>query len=166
MDSQTSRKIIVASSMAAAVGIGVAAFALSSHHATSAASNSQLPPPVAPTTDAPAAVAPMPDAPAPAVAFDQTPDPKIDAAANPAAVEPKVPANRHLARAPVRADSDTRVVTPAQPSADEAQPKNLDGVKSVEEVTPPSAASSGSTDAEAGAESAAPVAPDAAALPK
>ena len=75
MESQTSRKIIVASSMAAVLGIGVVTFALSSHHRTPVAQIPQsLPPavastpdvsaPVAPTPVVPAAVAPMPDAPA------------------------------------------------------------------------------------------------------
>jgi hypothetical protein len=174
MDSQTSRKIIVAGSMAAVIGIGVATFALSSHHATSAAPTSQIPPTVVPTTDTPAAVAPTPDTAAaftpmpaaPAVAYNETVGSKIGEAANPAAVEPKVPANWHLAKAPTRADSDARVVTPAEPSADEAQAKSVDGVKSVDEVTTPSPASGASTDAQAGAESTTPAAPDAGALPK
>jgi hypothetical protein len=85
MESQTSRKIIVASSMAVVLGIGVVAFALSSHHRTPAAQIPQSPPPVvastpdasagiapgadaaaavAPTPVVPAAVAPIPDGPA------------------------------------------------------------------------------------------------------
>ena len=174
MESQTSRKIIVAGSMAAVIGIGVAAFALSSQHASSAAPHSQFQPTVAPTTDAPAAVAPTPDTaaavtPMPdatAVAYNETVGSKIGEAANPAAAEPKVPANQHLAKAPTRAHSDARVVTPVEPSAGEALPKSVDGVKSVDEVTTPSAASGASTDVQAGAESTTPAAPDAGALPK
>jgi hypothetical protein len=168
MDSQTSRKIIVAGSMAAVIGIGVATFALSSHHATSPAPNSQIPPTVASTTDAPVAVASPPDTAAavtpitdaPAVAYNETVGPKIGEATNPAGVEPNVAANRRLAKAPTRADSDARVVRPAEPSADEAQPKSVD------EVTTPPAAGGGSTDAQAGAESITPAAPDAGAPPK
>lgn len=174
MDSQASRKIIVAGSMVAVIGIGVAAFALSSHHVASVVPNSQIPPIVAPTAAAPDAVAPTPDTAgaatpmpdAPAVAHNETAGPKIDEAASPAAVKPKVPANRRLAKAPTRADSDTRVVTPTEPSADEVQPNSVNGVKGLEEVTPVSAASSASTEPEAGAESTAPAAPDAGAQPK
>jgi hypothetical protein len=85
MESQTSRKIIVASSMAAVLGIGVVTLALSSHHRTPVAQIAQSPPPVvaptpdlsaaiaqgadaaaavAPTPVVPAAIAPIPDAPA------------------------------------------------------------------------------------------------------
>jgi hypothetical protein len=65
MDSQTSRKIIVAGSMAAVLGIAVAMFALNSHRRTLVAPIPQSPPPaVAATPDVSTAVAPNPDAPA------------------------------------------------------------------------------------------------------
>jgi hypothetical protein len=52
MSSQTSRKIIVASVMAAVVGIGVVTFALRSHPVASVA---QIPHPPTPVTEVPAA---------------------------------------------------------------------------------------------------------------
>jgi hypothetical protein len=88
MESQTSRKIIVASSMAAVLGIGVVAFALSSHHRTPAAQIPQSPPPVvASTPDVSAAVAPSADAPAAGV-----PTPVVPAAVVPV---PDAPAVAH-----------------------------------------------------------------------
>lgn len=86
MESQTSRKIIVASSMAAVLGIGVVAFALSSHHRTPAAQIPQSPPPVvASTPDVSAAIAPGADA-AAAVA----PTPVVPAAVAPISDGPAV----------------------------------------------------------------------------
>jgi hypothetical protein len=88
MDSQTSRKIIVASSMAAVLGIGVIALALNSHHRTSTAQIAQTPPPaVAPTPDVSAALAPTPDvsaavAPTPVVPAAVAPIPDAPAAAH------------------------------------------------------------------------------------
>jgi hypothetical protein len=89
MESQTSRKIIVASSMAAVLGIGVVAFALSSHHRTPAAQIPQSPPPVvvASTPDASAAVAPSADA-----AAGVAPTPIVPAAVIPI---PDAPAVAH-----------------------------------------------------------------------
>lgn len=86
MESQTSRKIIVASSMAVVLGIGVVAFALSSHHRTPAAQIPQSPPPVvASTPDVSAAIAPGADA-AAAVA----PTPVVPAAVAPISDGPAV----------------------------------------------------------------------------
>jgi hypothetical protein len=65
MNSQMSRKIIVAGGMAVAVGIAVAIFALRSHPVTPIAQTPRPPAPVAQIpTAAPAAVAQVPDAPA------------------------------------------------------------------------------------------------------
>jgi hypothetical protein len=75
MNSQTSRKIIVASGMAVVVGIAVVIFALSSHRVTPVVQTFNPPPPTAQipaaapaaaaeTPAAPAAVAQVPDAPA------------------------------------------------------------------------------------------------------
>src|ERR1700730_4551712 len=182
MDSQTTRKIIVASGMAAVVGISVVAFALSSHHPTSAAQLTPAQPPPAPPPAAPAAVVPAPDAPA---AVAQTPAappavaqvPAAPAAAAPipdAAVvaRPKAVRNRHLAKAPASsADTTSRVVTPAEPSveksAGETPPaQSVDGAKSADEVTPPSAPSGTTSGAQQGSASIEPVVPDAGSPPK
>jgi hypothetical protein len=175
MDSQTSRKIIVASSMAVVLSIGAVTFALSSHHRTSAAQIPQSPPPaVASTPDVPAAVAPTPDtaaavAPildAPVVAHNDSVGSIIGQGANPVAVDAKVPANRRLAKAPTSSDTPARVVTPAEPSAGEAHPKSVDGVKSLDEVSPPPPNSRSTTDAQAGAQSTEPAASDAGSPPR
>jgi hypothetical protein len=80
MDSQKSRKIIVASGMAVVVGIAVVIFALSSHRVTPVAKTLDPPAPIAQTpAAAPAAAAETPAAPA---AVAQVPD-------APAAVAPK-----------------------------------------------------------------------------
>ncbi|MDB6161169.1 MAG: hypothetical protein JWO04_4875 [Gammaproteobacteria bacterium] len=72
MNSQTSRKVIVASAMAAVVGIGVVTFALRSHHPVAPAQTPHPPAPVAQIpADAPAAVAQIPDA---LAAIAQNPD--------------------------------------------------------------------------------------------
>ena len=150
MDSQTSRKIIVASGMAVVLVIGAVTFALLPHHPSSAAQISEAPPPpVAPTPDVPAAVAstpeaaaaiaPIPDAPA-VVAREDSVDSKVAHAA-------KVAGNRHLARASTSPGSTDRVVTPAEPTVDssgtsagETPATSVQGVKSVDEVTMPSSA--------------------------
>jgi hypothetical protein len=87
MESQTSRKIIVASSMAVVLGIGVVTFALSSHHRTPVAQIPQSPPVVASTPDVSAAIVPGVDA-AAAVA----PTPVVPAAVAPI---PDAPAVAH-----------------------------------------------------------------------
>lgn len=188
MDSQSSRKIIVAGGLAAVVGISVVAFALSSHHPPSAAPISQSPATVAPTPDVTAAVAPTPGAPAavaqlpapaaavapvpdaPAVAHKDSVDSKIDHTANRAAVEPKVAGNRRLAKAPTSADTTDRVVTPAEPTIDSSEKpagdtlaKSVDGMKGVDEVTLPPAASG--TSPQEGAGSTAPAPADAGSPP-
>jgi hyperosmotically inducible protein len=118
MNSQTSRKIIVVTSMAAVVGIGVVIFALRSHPVTSVAQTPSptsvapsaadaraaaaeipaAPAEVAQTPDASAAVAPTPDAPA-AVGHNDSVGTKSADTATPSAVEPKLARNRHLAEA-------------------------------------------------------------------
>src|SRR5476649_805770 len=99
MNSELSRKIIVASGLAVVVGIIAVTFAMRSHHPTSVAQISpplaavvqtpDAPAPVAPTPDAPAAVAPIPDIPAAVAAKDDV-GAKIGDAASSTAVEPKV----------------------------------------------------------------------------
>jgi hyperosmotically inducible periplasmic protein len=168
MNSELSRKIIVASGMAVVVGIIAVTVALRSQHPTSVAQISQppaavapipdAPAPVAPTPDAPAAVAPIPDAPV-AVAPKDNVGAKIGDTASSAAVEPKVAANRHPAKAPISADPTERTVAPEtivdsrKKSAGETRAKGVDGVKSFDELTMPSAANRTVTDAEEGATS-------------
>jgi hyperosmotically inducible protein len=99
MDSEKSRKIIVATGMAAVIGGGVVAFALT-HHPTSTA---QIRPPalVPPTRDVPAAVSPIPDA----------------AAAVASAVEPEAARSQHLAEMDPGAVAATGTVTRTRSTA-------------------------------------------------
>jgi outer membrane biosynthesis protein TonB len=180
MDSQTTRKIIVASGMAAVVGISVVAFALSSHHSTSAAQVSPAQDSLVSTPAAPAAVVPAPAAPdavaqtpaAPAVAqVPAAPAAVAPIPDAPAVAQPKAARNRHLAKASTSADTTTRVVTPAEPTvekpAGETPPaQSVDSVKSADEVTTPSAPSGTTTGAQEGSASTEPAAPDAGSPPK
>jgi hypothetical protein len=180
MDSQTTRKIIVAGGMAVVVGISVVAFALSSHHPTSAAQLSPSQDSLAPTPVGPAAVVPAPDAP-PAVAQTPATPAVAQVPAAPAVVAPipdtpaiaqsKAVRNRHLAKAPTSgADTTPRVVTPAEPtvekSAGETPAQSVESVKSADEVTTPSAPSGTTTGAQEGSASTEPAAPDAGSPPK
>ena len=150
MNSELSRKIIVASGMAVVVGIIAVTLALRSHHPASVAQTSEPPPalaqvpdvptPVAPTSDVPAAVAPIPDASA-ATAPNDSVDAKIAETA--VAVEPKVTGNRHQAKARMSADTTDGTVAPestvdsrAKP-ADETLAKSVAGVTNVVELTIP-----------------------------
>jgi hypothetical protein len=179
MDSQTSRKIIVAGGMAAVLVIGAVTFALLPHHPSSAAQISQAPATVAPPSNVPAALASTPDAPAAVAstpeapaAIAQIPDAPAAVARKDsvAAVELKVAGNRHLAKAPTSADTSDGVVTPAEPTVDpseksaaETPATRVDGVKSVDQVTMPSTASGTTTFAPATSE---PAASDTGSLPK
>ena len=160
MDSQTTRKIIVASGMAVVVGISVVAFALSSHHSTSAARVSPAQDSLVPTPAAPAAVAQTPAAPAvaqvPAAPAAVAPIPDA-----PAVAQPKAARNRHLAKAPTSADTTARVVTPAEPTVEKPA-----GETTPAEVTPPPAPSGTTTGAQEGSASTEPAAPDAGSPPK
>jgi hypothetical protein len=182
MDSQTTRKIIVASGMAAVVGISVVAFALSSHHPTSAAQLTPAQDALGPTPAGPAAIVPAPDAPAAVAQTPAAPPAVAQVPAAPAAAapipdapvvaQPKAVRNRHLAKAPASsADTTSRVVTPAEPtvekSAGETPPaQSVDGAKSADEVTPPSAPSGTTSGAQQGSASIEPVVPDAGSPPK
>jgi hyperosmotically inducible protein len=168
MNSELSRKIIVASGMAVVVGIIAVTVALRSHHPTPVAQISQPPAalaqipdaaaPVAPTPDAPAAVAPIPDT-ASAVAPKVNVGAKIGDTDSSAAVEPKVAGNRHSAKARTSAETTDRTVAPESTAdsrnnfAGETLAKSEDGVKSVDELKMPSAASRTATDAQEGATS-------------
>jgi hypothetical protein len=179
MDSQSTRKIIVAGGMAAVVGISVVAFALTSHHSPSAAQLSPAQDSLAPTPTGPAAVVPTPDAPA---AVAQTPAapavaqvPVAPAAVAPipdapAVAQPKAARPRHLAKAPTSAETTTRVVPLAEPtvekSAGETPAQSVESVKSADEVTTPSVPSGTTTGAQEGSASTEPAAPDAGSPPK
>ena len=166
MNSELSRKIIVASGMAVVVAIIAVTVALRSHHPASVAQISQppaalvqvpdAPAPVAPNPDVPAAVAPIPDASA-AVAPNDNVDAKIADTANPVAVEPKVIGNRRQAKARVSADATDRTVAlestvdSSNKSADETPAKSVSGVTNVVELTIPPTDGTAATDAQEGA---------------
>jgi hyperosmotically inducible periplasmic protein len=173
MNSELSRKLIVACGMAVVVGIIAVTFTLRSHHPTSVAQISQppapvaqfpdVPAPVAPTPDASAAVAPVPDA-AVAVAPKDNVGAKIGDTDSSAVVEPKVAGNGHPAKARISADSTDRTVAPTadtpKKSAGETLAKSVHGVKSVDELTMPSAPSRTTTDAQEGVTSNEPASSD------
>src|ERR1700722_19743539 len=169
MNSELSRKIIVASGMAVVVGIIAVTVSLRSHHPASVAQTAgppaalaqvpDAPVPVAPTTDVPAAVAPIPDASA-AIASNDKVDAKIDETASSATVEPEVSGNRHHAKVHLSANTADRTVASAsnvdlrEKSADETLANNVTGATNVVELTiPPSTASTTATDAQDGATS-------------
>lgn len=165
MNSQTSRKIIVASSMATVVGIGVVTFALRSHPVTSVAQTPHPPAPIAQIPaaapvaatqipDAPAAVAQIPDAPA-AVAHNDSVGTNSADTATPSAVEPKLARNRQLPKAGTSAanGSVTRPGSAAGTSekpAAETVANRVDRVKSDELTTPPATSSSPAGDQKVG----------------
>jgi hyperosmotically inducible protein len=175
MNSELSRKIIVASGMAVAVGVIAVTFTLRSHHPTAAAQISQppatiaqppdAPAPVVPTPDATAAVAPVPDVPATA-APDANVGAKIDDTASSTAVEPKVAGSRHPTKARVSADAADGTVAPdstvdsRKKSAEETLVKNVDVVTNVDELPMPTADSGTATAAQEGATSHEPASSD------
>jgi hyperosmotically inducible protein len=166
MNSELSRKIIVASGMAVVVGIIAVTFALRSHHPAAVAQISQppaalvqvpeAPAPLAPDPDVPAVVAPIPDVPA-AIAANDNVDAKIADTASSAAVEPKAAGNRHLAKARMSADATDRTVAPGstvdlrEKFAGEALAKSTAGVTNVVELTIPPSDGTTATDVQEGA---------------
>ena len=165
MNSELSRKIIVASGMAVVVGIIAVTFALRSHHPASVAQISQppaalvqvpdAPAPLAPNPDVPAPVAPIPDASA-AIAPNDNVEAKIADAASSAAVEPKAAGNRHPAKARMSADATDRTVAPEsavdlrEKSEDETLAKSTAGVTNVVELTIPPSDGTTATDVQEG----------------
>src|SRR3984893_8079877 len=142
MDSQRTRKIIVASGMAVLGGISVVAFALTSHHSPSAAQLTPAQDSLAPTPVGPAAAATAPDAPAAVAPTPAAPAAVAPIPDAPAVAQPKTARPRHLAKAPTSsADTTPRVVTPAEPtvekSAGDTPAQSVDSVKSADAVTPP-----------------------------
>jgi hyperosmotically inducible protein len=159
MDSQTTRKIIVAGGMAAVVGIGVVIFALRAHAASSVAQTTPavtLPvaqiPPATPEAAPPMPAAPpavqIPDAPAVVAHSDSVSTKDADAPTAPA-VEPKLARIRHLAKADTTNGTVTRTGSAAdtseKPTA-ETVANSVDPVKSAAEVPPPPAISAPSAD--------------------
>jgi hyperosmotically inducible protein len=163
MNIHKSHKIIVASGMAAVIGIGVVTFALRSDPDASAAQTTLPPSPVAETpatapdaaaqiSAAPDAVAQMPEAPAPVAHNDAVGTKSADTAA-PSAVEPKLARNRHL---PKTGTSDVvtngavaRTGSAADTSdepATEAAATDVDRVKGADEMTTTPATSSSPAD--------------------
>jgi hyperosmotically inducible protein len=154
MNSQNSRKIIVASGMAVVVGILAVIFTLRSHHDALVAQASQqatpftevpaAPAAVAQTPDAPAAVAQVPEAPA-AVSNNESAGTK--GAATASAVEPKLARSEHPAKADTSAVAGT--VTHTRSTADSSEKpaaqtagNSAERVKSTDGWTPPPATSS------------------------
>jgi hyperosmotically inducible protein len=166
MNSELSRKIIVASGMALVVGIIAVTVALRSHHPVSVAQIAQppaalaqvpdAPAPVAPTPDVPAAVAPIPDA-SNAIADNDNVDAKFADSASSVAVEPKVIGNRHQAKARMSADTTDHTVAPestvdsSEKSADETLAKSVAGETNGVDLPIPSTVSNTATDAQEGA---------------
>jgi hyperosmotically inducible protein len=165
MNSEVSRRIIVACGMAVVVGIIAVSFTLRSHNPTSVAQISpppaavaqipDAPSPAAPIPDASAVIAPIPDAAVAVVPKDNV-GAKIGNSDSSAVVEPTVAGNGHPAKARVSADSDPTVaptVDTPKKSAGESLARNVHGVKSVGELTMPSAPSRTVTDTQEGATS-------------
>jgi hyperosmotically inducible protein len=147
-----SHRIIVASAMAAVIGIGVVTFALRSDPVTSVAGTPTSPSPVADgsatapdsaaqSSAAPAAVAQLPDAPA-AVAHDESVGTKSADTAAPPGVEPDAARNKHRAKAATDAVASNATATrtgSAAATRDEPAAETLvssvDRAKSADEST-------------------------------
>ena len=164
MNSQTSRKIIVASGMPVVLAIGVVTFALRSQSVTSVAQTAHPFTPIAETPAAPAAtaenptvpaaVAQIPDAPAAVAPSDSVGTESVHTA-DPSVVEPKLAHNRHLANANTNAgatnDTATRTGSAADTSekpATETVAGSADSVKSADELTMQPPISSAAADAQ------------------
>jgi hyperosmotically inducible protein len=142
MDSQTSRKIIVAGGLAAVLAIGVVTLALRSHPGTSAAQAPQPPPPVAQIAATARAIAQIPDAPAAvdqipevpsAIAHDDGAETKSADTSTPSTVEPQRARSQHVAKADTSAVAPDGIVTGTGSVAD---------VKSADDLTSPATDSS------------------------
>jgi hypothetical protein len=176
MNPQTSRKIIVASVMAAVVGIGVTTFALRSHPIASvaqlpnpptavtqtpaadlrAAEIPASPPPSAQIPDAVAPVAEVPEAPAAVAHHDSVGTNSTDTAS--ASTADRKPARKqHLAKADTSAVASDGTVTRTGPIADtseksaaETTANSAEHVKSADELTATPVSSPPTDDQKAG----------------
>jgi hyperosmotically inducible protein len=152
MNTQKSRYVI-AGGMAAVVGIGVAAFALTSHPATLAARPPLSSTPAAQMPEAvPPSVAQVPDAPAAAESSTNVGTKSADTATT-SAVEPKLARNPHPAKAGTNAVATNDTVRRAGSAADTSEKparqtvaNGVEPVKSAVELTPPPAISSSAAD--------------------
>jgi hypothetical protein len=176
MNSQTSRKIIVASAMAVVVGIGLVTFALRSHPVVSVAKTPAPPTPVTQTPaadlraaeipaappsaqipDALAPVAQVPDSPA-AVAHHDSVGINSTDTATPSTADRKLARKQHLAKADTRAvATDSSTLTRTGPAADtseksaaETVANSADRVKSADELTTTPASSPPTNDQKVG----------------
>jgi hyperosmotically inducible protein len=163
MNIHKSHRIIVASGMAAVIGIGVVTFALRSDPVTSVAetptslspvadSSSTAPDSAAQSSAAPAAVAQIPDAPA-AVQHDGSVGTKNADTASSSAVDSKLARDKHPAKAATDAVASTTTVTRTwSAAATREEPavttlvNSIDRTKSADELTPPSATSNSPAD--------------------
>lgn len=160
MDSQNSRKIIVAGGMAAVIVATV--FAVRAHRETLAAQPPLPPTPftdvpatpatVAQTTDAPAGTAQIPDAPAAVPPNGNVGTTSADTP-TPSAVEPKLARERHPAKADRSAAATTGNATRTRSTADTSEKpatvaiaNSADHVKSADELTTTPAISSAPAD--------------------
>jgi hyperosmotically inducible protein len=140
MNSQKSRKFVVAIAMAAVVGIAVVTFALRSHSVAPIAQSVAPAAAVAQIPDAPAAVVQTPDAAAAVSDIEVVASRKASTATSPAA-EPKRARTRNLGKADVGAvATDDTVARVAPEAAAGASPAitavatNVDPVKSVADL--------------------------------
>jgi len=153
MDSQTSRKIIVAGGMAAVLAIGVVTLALRSHPSTSVAQAPQPPPPVAQIaataraiaqiSDAPAAVDQIPEVPS-AIVRDDSAETKSADTSTPSTVEPQRARSQHVAKADSSAVATDDIVTrtgsvadTSEKAAAETVANSVAEVKGADELTSP-----------------------------
>jgi hyperosmotically inducible protein len=161
MNSQTSRKIIVAGGMAAVVLVGVVTFALRSHPVTPVAQTAQPPPPIAQVPPAaPGAAAEIPAAPAAVAQTPAAPSAAAQTPAAPAAVAKTPAAPAAVAKTPAAPAAVAHNDSVATKSADTATPSVVEpklaqnrhvakartstvaAVKSVDESPPPAISSS------------------------
>ncbi len=160
MNSQTSRKLIVASGMAVVVVTGLVIFALRTNSMTPVAQTPRPPAPIAETPTeapataaetraAPAAVAQVPDAPAASTPTDSA-SAKSANTATASAVAPKSAPSRHLATASSSAVATNDAVTRTKSAADTSQEPAADVVASSELPTTPATGSSPADDQNAG----------------
>ena len=161
--SSSSRKIIIAIAMAVVVGIGTVTFALRSHRPTAVAQIPAVPAAVPQTPDATSSVDQTPAVPG---AAPQTPAVPASAAqrdrlgstagntAVPAAGEPKSAGDRHVANARTGVGTTNRAVTRTGSAVESSEKpaaatvaSSVDGGKSVDVPTTPSAPSGMSANA-------------------
>jgi hyperosmotically inducible periplasmic protein len=152
MNSETSRKIIVAGGMAVVVGTGLVIFALRVHSGPSVARTPHPPAPVAQTpAAAPAAAAETLAAPAAVAQVPGAPDSgsvgaKSADTVTPSAVESKLARSRHLATASTSAVATNDAATRPGSAADTSEKPAAEAVANSELTTTPATSSSPADD--------------------